>query len=96
MSFKAVKVSFSDEAQFRGLTSPEYHNKKYDLTERRVSARTYTAPGRHEKEPSFLKSTIASKGIAPTTYNNMDAYKKTQMKQPMFYRSNASGNTFAD
>lgn len=66
------------------------------MVEKRVSALTYRTPGKHEAEPSFLRSSAASKNIAPTTYDTLGSFKKTQARKPSFCGYKSSGDSFAD
>ena len=72
------RVSFINDAEHKALTGPSYHSKNYDLVERRVSAPRYHAVGKQdEKGPAFLRGDLATKNIAPNTYNHLESFQKT-------------------
>lgn len=97
LSFKGELVSFASDAMWRGLTSPQYHLKKHTLTEKRVSARAYRPPGRHELGgPSFLRCQTGAKLVSPATYTSMDSWKQTQLKRPSFFMAKGRGGSLVD
>jgi len=46
--------------------------------------------------PAFLKTTFATEGISPVTYNHMDSFYKTQTARTCFFSSKGGAKSLVD
>lgn len=79
-NFKDKKVSFLSEAQFKGVHSPAYYPKKFELVENRICSPKYFSLINNSKKnqgPEFLRQRKATELISPVSYETNDSFKRT-------------------